>query len=47
MGKRIVVCILFVPSLLWWMIQMPFEYIITGTVDPMNTPMDKLTRWAK
>ncbi len=47
MLKRIVVCILFLPALfgclLWW----PIEYLRFGKIDAMNTPIDKLARWAE
>ena len=47
MGKRIVVCILFLPAILSCLIWWPLEYIIKGKLDVDNTPMDKLARWAK
>lgn len=47
MLKRIVVLLLAPLALfscfLWW----PIEYVIRGKIDAMNTPMDRLARWAK
>ena len=47
MTKRIVVLLLFVPAILWSVPWAAWKYLRHGKVDPMNTPMDKLIRWAR
>lgn len=47
MLRRIAVVFAFPFAILYWTLRLPIEYVRTGTVDPNNTPMDKLARWAK
>ncbi len=45
--KRIVVVVLAVPALLSCLMLWPIEYVRKGRIDAENTPMDRLTRWAR
>lgn len=47
MGKRLIVCILFLPAMMYSMfIWIPYIYLRSGSV-PTKLPLDRLVEWAK